>query len=67
MRRADSRAFFFRHSEMVGPQIKAGRQTYEAWAASFSRLSGIMGKRLDEEVPGRSATGPPSAQTMASS
>jgi hypothetical protein len=52
------RAFFFRASESCGPSIKAGRQTYETWAGTFSRLGGIMGKSLEEEVPGRSANIP---------
>ncbi len=45
------RAFFFRASESVA--AKAG-VTYESWRDEFSRLSGIIGKTLDEEVPGRS-------------
>jgi hypothetical protein len=47
----DPRAFFFRQSEgyAANPQI-----TYEQWDHTFSRLMGIEGKVLDEEVPGRS-------------
>ena len=46
------RAFFFRASESPSgnPRI-----TFEGWNASFSRLMGIEGKTLDEEVPGRSS------------
>jgi len=45
------RAFFFRNSEglAANPRI-----TYEEWDKTFSRLMGIEGKVLDEEVPGRS-------------
>ncbi len=49
------RAFFFRGSE--GPPAQP-RTTYEAWSADFSRLMGIMGKCLDEEVLGREARNP---------
>lgn len=52
------RAFFFRASESVGPLAKRGRLTHERWDQAFSRLSGIMGKTLEEEVPGRSANIP---------
>ncbi len=45
------RAFFFRQSEGLAA---GGRLTFEEWDGSFSRLSGIMGKALDEELPGRS-------------
>jgi hypothetical protein len=45
------RAFFFRSSESCA----AG---YERWDANFSRLMGIMGKALDEEIP-RSGNGEP--------
>jgi hypothetical protein len=45
------RAFFFRNSEglATNPRI-----SYEDWDKTFSRLMGIEGKVLDEEVPGRS-------------
>jgi len=49
------RAFFFRACES-GPSNK--RMTYEKWAAEFGRLSGIIGKCLDEEVLGREANNP---------
>lgn len=49
------RAFFFRASE-GGPSNK--RMTYEGWSAEFGRLSGIIGKCLDEEVLGREANNP---------
>jgi hypothetical protein len=43
------RAFFFRSSEgMANNQ----RVTYEQWNAAFSRLMGIEGKVLNEELPG---------------
>jgi hypothetical protein len=45
-------AFFFRASEGVAANP---RVSYEQWETTFERLSGIMGKVLDEEVPGRSA------------
>jgi len=45
------RAFFFRASES---QAATGRYTFEEWDSIFSRLGGIEGKVLDEEVPGRS-------------
>jgi len=45
------RVFFFRQSELAA----AGRGIpFEEWDKNFSRLMGIMGKSLDEEVPGRS-------------
>jgi hypothetical protein len=44
-------AFFFRSAEGMASNP---RMTYERWNASFSRLMGIEGKVLDEEVPGRS-------------
>jgi hypothetical protein len=44
------RAFFFRASEGYASR----GIPYERWDASFSRLMGIMGKVLEEEVPGRS-------------
>jgi hypothetical protein len=45
------RAFFFRQSEGA-----AARQamSYEQWAQAYGRLMGVMGKVLEEEVPGRS-------------
>lgn len=49
------RAFFFRGAE--GPPAQP-RTTYEGWSADFSRLMGIMGKCLDEEVLGREARNP---------
>jgi len=45
------RAFFFRQSEGLAA---SGRFTFEEWDRNFSCLMGIMGKTLDEEVPGRS-------------
>ena len=45
------RAFFFRASEGMAANP---RVTFEAWDATFSRLMGIQGKCLDEEIPGRS-------------
>lgn len=49
------RAFFFRGAE--GPPSNP-KTTYEAWESDFSRLMGIMGKCLDEEVIGREARNP---------
>lgn len=46
------RAFFFRASEGLAAD---GRIGYDRWQKCFSRLMGIEGKVLDEEVPGRSA------------
>ena len=45
------RAFFFRQSEgrAANPAI-----AYERWERSFLPLDGIIGKCLDEEIPGRS-------------
>jgi hypothetical protein len=43
------RAFFFRAAEGAARRAKDG---YEAWDAEFSRLMGIIGKCLDEEVLG---------------
>ncbi len=49
------RAFFFRASEGT----MGGRyRDYEVWEKTFNRLSGIMGKCLDEEVPGRETQNP---------
>ena len=45
------RVFFFRSSESPG---KEPALTYEEWDKSFSRLMGIQGKVLDEELPGLS-------------
>ena len=45
------RAFFFRFSEGAAAQKAI---TFERWDAAFSRLMGIEGKTLEEEVPGRS-------------
>ena len=45
------RAFFFRQSE--GLASRPG-MAYEEWEGSFAGLDGIMGKCLDEEIPGRS-------------
>lgn len=47
------RAFFFRQAEEVAA---SRRPDYAAWDRQFSGLMGIMGKALDEEVPGRSVT-----------
>ena len=46
------RAFFFRSAEGMASNPKSN---YEQWDKTFSRLMGIEGKVLDEEVPGRSA------------
>lgn len=46
------RAFFFRTSEGL---TSVG---YDDWNKTFSRLGGIMGKCLDEEIPGRSSNIP---------
>ncbi len=45
------RAFFFRIAESLAANP---RYPYEEWDAQMSRLSGIMGKVLDEEIPRRS-------------
>jgi len=45
------RAYFFRAAEGFASNR---RFTYERWEQTFRRLMGIMGKALDEEVPGRS-------------
>ena len=52
------RAFFFRHSEQAHHQVDRGLLDYEDWDRTFCRLGGIMGKTLDEEIPGRSANIP---------
>ena len=49
------RAFFFRASEGT---MGARYRNYEVWEKNFNRLSGIMGKCLDEEVPGRETQNP---------
>ena len=46
------RVYFFRSSEGMAAQP---RITFERWDACFSRLMGIEGKVLEEEVRGRSA------------
>ncbi|MEW6357324.1 MAG: hypothetical protein AB1696_13420 [Planctomycetota bacterium] len=43
------RAFFFRYTEGMA---RTGKTPYDEWDATFIRLNGIMGKALDEEVPG---------------
>jgi len=45
------RAYFFRAAEgmAANPRIR-----YDQWDKTFSRLMGIEGKALDEEIPGRS-------------
>ncbi len=43
------RVFFFRQSESFA---RGKRMPYDTWEACFSRLMGIMGKALDEEIPG---------------
>lgn len=45
------RAYFFRASESWAANE---RISFRRWEASFSRLMGIQGKVLEEEVPGRS-------------
>ena len=45
------RAFFFRGAE---GQAANPKLSYEDWERTFSRLMGIEGKVLEEEVPGRS-------------
>jgi hypothetical protein len=45
------RAFFFRRTE---GEAAAGKLTFEQWEKRFLPLGGIMGKVLEEEVPGRS-------------
>jgi hypothetical protein len=48
----EPRAFFFRQSEGIA---RSGRVPFERWERMFLRLDGIMGKTLDEEVPGTQA------------
>lgn len=45
------RAYFFRAAEGMAANK---RLSYQVWDSTFSRLMGIEGKVLDEEVPGRS-------------
>jgi len=45
--------FFFRGTEATA---RKRAMSYEEWEARFSRLNGVMGKMLDEEVLGASAT-----------
>ncbi|MDO8542959.1 MAG: hypothetical protein Q7S40_21150 [Opitutaceae bacterium] len=49
------RAFFFRATEGQAANLAT---SYESWDADFSRLMGIIGKALDEEVLGREARNP---------
>lgn len=49
------RTLFFRRSEA---DASRGQLDYRAWAEKYSRLDGIIGKALDEEISGRSATLP---------
>lgn len=44
------KAFFFRSSEALAA---SGRVSFEEWDRNFNRLMGVMGKTLDEELPGR--------------
>ncbi|WP_153558601.1 hypothetical protein [Roseimaritima sediminicola] len=46
-------SFFFRYPEGLAAK---GKMPFEAWDARFSQLSGVMGKMLDEEILGRSAS-----------
>ena len=41
------RAFFFRSSEGMARSVSV---SYEEWEKTFERLTGIMGKALDEEI-----------------
>ena len=50
------RAYFFRAAEGFASNR---RVAYEQWDATFSRLMGIEGKCLDEEIPGRSVRNAP--------
>lgn len=45
----EPRAFFFRSAEGLA---RSGRFPFDEWNRNFSRLNGIMGKVLDEEIPG---------------
>lgn len=49
------RALFFRRAEGLAA---SGRYTFDEWDACFSRLNGVIGKCLDEEVLGRSKNVP---------
>ena len=51
LKAAQPRAFFFRAAEGFA---RRRALSYEQWDAMFSRLMGIEGKVLDEEVPGTS-------------
>lgn len=48
-------SLFFRDTEATAA---SGRLSYEDWNARYSRLAGVIGKMLDEEVLGRSAAQP---------
>lgn len=48
------RVFFFRAAEAAARRAA----DYESWSAEFSRLMGIMGKCLDEEIVGHMARNP---------
>lgn len=48
----EPRTFFFRASESLA---RGGRVPLEDWDRNFSRLNGIMGKTLDEEIPNTAA------------
>lgn len=47
--------FFFRQAEGMAANQNI---SYKKWEANFDRLMGIMGKALEEEVPGRSIRNP---------
>ncbi|MCC7491870.1 MAG: hypothetical protein IT204_05960 [Fimbriimonadaceae bacterium] len=47
------RAVFFRGSEGAA---RGGRTPFDDWLAAFGRLSGIIGKCLDEEIPNTAAS-----------
>jgi hypothetical protein len=49
------KAFFFRTSEGVA---RAGKVSFERWNEEYSRLHGIIGKCLDEEIPGTMKNNP---------
>ena len=53
LQRGYPRAFFFRVSESMAA---GGQMSFSDWEQTFLPLNGIMGKCLDEEVPGRSET-----------
>lgn len=48
-------SFFFREMDSAAA---TQRTSYEEWSARYGRLNGVMGKMLDEELIGRSATQP---------